>query len=287
MKGLAPLWLLAAAPAFASAAPASTPSSPASVTTFGRDLVVSQPVSGRVLAAFASVRLEAPVAGDVIVWGGDVSFGPGGAVGGNLSVFGGSVRAAGTPPVRGVVSTPGSLLRLYLAEMRRAPWETPPSATVWGLRLLALAAWLAAAIAALFFFDTKLPRAAARASETPTLALLAGVLSIVTLFLAAAAVLALLPAPLAVPLALFVAAVAVAAKVFGMVALFLMIGQSLSGRVAARQRPAALALGFAILGGVSLLPLAGPLVWSLASVLAVGIAFTTRFGAPRYRVAIA
>jgi len=284
MRLLAPLGLLAAAPALVSAAPVSTP---ASVTTFGRDLVISQPVSGRVLAAFASVRLEAPVAGDVIVWGGDVTFGPAGVVGGNLSVFGGSVRASGTPPVRGVVSTPGSLLRLYLAEMKRAPWETPPSATVWGLRLLALAAWLAAAIAVLFFFDTKLPRAAARASETPTLALVAGVLSIVTLFLAAAAVLALLPPSLAVPVALFVAAVAVAAKVFGMVALFLMIGQRLSGRLGARQRPAALALGFAILGGLSLLPLAGPLVWSLASVLAVGIAFSTRFGAPRYRVAIA
>ena len=73
MKRLAPLWLLAAAPALASAAPVSPPSS---VTTFGRDLVISQPVSGRVLAAFASVRLEARVEGDVIVWGGDVSFGP-------------------------------------------------------------------------------------------------------------------------------------------------------------------------------------------------------------------
>ncbi len=284
MKRLAPLWLLAAAPALASAAPVSPPSS---VTTFGRDLVISQPVSGRVLAAFASVRLEARVEGDVIVWGGDVSFGPGGEVGGNLSVFGGTLHASGMPPVHGVVSTPGSLLRLYLAEMKRAPWEAPPSATVWGLRLLALAAWLAAGIAVLFFFDTKLPRAAERAAETPTLALLAGVLSIVTLFLAAAAVLALLPPPLSVPVALFVGAVAVAAKVFGMVTLFLMIGQRLSGRVAARQRPAALALGFAILGGVSLVPLAGPLVWSLASVLAVGVAFSTRFGAPRYRVAIA
>ncbi len=95
------------------------------------------------LAAFADVRIDARVSGDVVVWGGDVSFGPGGSVGGNLSVFGGSLASEGAPPVEGVVSTPGSLLRLYLAEMRRAPWEVPGSATVWGLRLLALAAWLA------------------------------------------------------------------------------------------------------------------------------------------------
>ena len=88
-------------------------------------------------------------------------------------------------------------------------------------------------------------------------------------------------------MALFVGAVAVAAKVFGMVALFLLIGQQLSGAWRRAQRPAALARGFAILGGVSLVPLVGPLVWSVASVLAVGVALLSRFGAPRYRVAIA
>jgi hypothetical protein len=256
-----------------------------SVTTFGRDIVVSSPVEGRVVAAFADVRVEARVAGDVVVWGGDVAFGPGGSVGGNLSVFGGRLLSGGAPPVAGVVSTPGTLLRLYLAEMRRAPWEVPPSATVWGLRLLALAVWLAAALLLLYLLGSPLPRAAARAEEAPTTAVLAGALSVVTLFLAVAAVLALLPSAVSVPVVLVVAAFAVAAKIFGMSALFLLVGQRLLRRFSARQRPAALAAGFALLGGVSLLPLVGPLLWSLASVLAVGIAMLTRFGAPRFRVA--
>ena len=278
------LLLLAALPA----APRTAPEIPrASLTTFGRDLVVSQPVGGRVLAAFADVRIDAPVSGDVIVWGGGVAFGPGGRVGGNLSVFGGTVRAAGPPPVAGVVSTPGSLLRLYLAEMRRAPWELPASATVWGARLLALAAWLAAALVLLYTLGSPLPRAAAIAEEELSTSALAGALSVLTLFLAAAAILALLPSSVSVPVVLAVAAFAVVAKVFGMASLFLLLGQRILGTVGARQRPAALAAGFAALGGISLVPLVGPVIWSVASVLAVGVALLSRFGAPRYRLAAA
>ncbi len=275
------LWL--AAPSAPPAPPASRAS--ASVTTLGRDLVVSTPVDGRVLAAFANVRIEAPVSGDVVVWGGDVAFGRGGSVGGNLSVFGGELRAEGVPPVGGVVSTPGALLRLYLGEMRRAPWEMPGSGVVWGLRLLGLAGWLAGTMLLLYLFGSPFARAAARAEEMLSTSVLAGALSVLTLFLAAAALLALVPSPLSVPAALLVAVVAVAAKVFGMGSLFLLLGQRLLGAVSARQRPAALATGFAVLGGVSLLPLLGPLLWSAASILAVGVAFLTRFGASRYRLA--
>ncbi|HEY3123641.1 MAG TPA: hypothetical protein VGK70_06225, partial [Thermoanaerobaculia bacterium] len=80
---------------------------------------------------------------------------------------------------------------------------------------------------------------------------------------------------------------AVAAKVFGMGALFLLLGQKLVRSVAPAKRPAALAAGLALLGAVSLLPFIGSVVWSAASVVAVGIAFLTRFGIPRYRVQIA
>lgn len=276
------LWLAA------SASPAAPPASfgSASVTSLGRDIVVSTPVDGRVLAAFANVRIEAPVSGDVVVWGGDVAFGPGGAVGGNLSVFGGEVRALTTPPVKGVVSSPGTLLRLYLAEMRRAPWETPGSATVWGLRLLGLAVWLAVTLLLLRFLGSPFARAAASAEATLPTTALVGALSVVTLFLAAAALLALVPSPVSVPAVMLVAGVAVGAKVFGMGSLFLLLGQKLLGAASARKRPAALAAGFAVLGGVSLVPLVGPLVWSVASVLAVGVALLTRFGTPRYRVGI-
>jgi hypothetical protein len=109
---------------------------------------------------------------------------------------------------------------------------------------------------------------------------------VLTLLLAAAAALALLPSALSVPVAIFVAALAVGAKVFGMGALFLLVGQKLTRSVAPARRPAALAAGFALVAGVSLVPMLGAFAWSAASVVAVGIALTSRFGAPRYRVAL-
>ena len=260
------------------------------ISTLGRDLVLKDPVPGRVVAVASDVSIEAPVAGDVVVWGGDVSFGASGSVAGDLVVFGGAIR--GVPgralPVAGRVSTPGTLLRLYLSEIERAPWEAGAlSPVAWGLRLLALAAWLAIAVALLYFFGSSLARAADRAESDWTGAFRAGSLGVLTIFLAAAAALALLPSPLAVPLTISFAAAAVAAKVFGMGALFLLLGQKLLANVSPARRPAAVALGFAVLGGVSLLPVAGPILWSVASVAAVGVAFLSRFGAPRFRVSLA
>ncbi len=261
----------------------------AGITSVGRDLVVRANVPGRIVAVASDVAIESAVGGDVIVWGGDVSFGPNGSVAGNVVVFGGAIRGvAGRPlPVGGNVSTPGTLLALYLAEIEKAPWEPGAlSPVAWGLRLIALAAWLAASVALLYFFGSPLARAADRAESNWSGALLAGALGVLTLFLAASAALALLPLALAIPVAIVLAAAAVAAKVFGMGALFLLVGQKLLANVAPARRPAALALGFAVLGGISLLPFAGAVVWSAASVVAVGVAFVSRFGTPRMRVAL-
>jgi len=274
-------FLLLSVPALAASRPA--------VASVGRDLVLSRSVPGRVIAVASDVRVESAVAGDVIVWGGDVSFGPQGSVAGNLVVFGGTIRGVpGRPlPVAGTVSTPGSLLPLYLAEMRRAPWDTNAlSPLVWALRLFSLAAWLLIAALLLYVFGSPLARAADRAESDWAGALAAGALGVLTIFLAAAATLSLLPSAIAVPIALVLAAAAVAAKIFGMGALFLLVGQKLLDSFAPARRPAALALGFAVLGGISLLPVAGAIVWSAASIVAVGVAFLSRFGSPRFRVAL-
>jgi hypothetical protein len=270
---------------------ASAAGAPASITSVRRDVVVSTALPGRVVAVLADVRIAARVSGNVIVWGGDVSFAPGGSVAGDLLVFGGSIQAPSDRalPVEGRVSTPGSLLRLYLSEMRRAPWEgSGLGATVFGgLHLMALSLWLAVALALLYLFASPLARAAMSAEEDWSGSLLAGALGVLTLFLAAGAALSLLPAAVAIPIALVTAGVAVVAKIFGMAALFLLLGQKLLKSFAPARRPAALAAGFALLGGLSLLPFVGALVWSVASIVAVGVALVSRFGIPRYRVGFA
>jgi hypothetical protein len=280
---LAALLFLLAPPA-----PADVPA-PAGLTSVGRDVTVAENLSGRVVAVLGSVLVNARVDGDVIVWGGDVAFGPAGSVGGNLSVFGGKVvgPASGPLPVEGTVSTPGTLLNVYLAEMAHAPWEQRGARTAVfrGLRVIGLAAWLAGTLFLLYVFGSPFARAALCAEEQWTGALLAGTLTVLSFFLAAAAALALLPAGLSIPIALFVAGLAVGAKIFGMGALFLLLGQKLLRNVSPARRPAALALGFAVLGGLSLLPYVGGVVWSAASIVAVGIAMLSRFGTPRFSVA--
>ncbi|MEP6801419.1 MAG: hypothetical protein ABJC07_05750 [Acidobacteriota bacterium] len=262
---------------------------PGARSSVGRDLAITSPVTGNVAAVFSRVTIDSRVTGNVIVWGGDVRFGPAGAVDGNLSVFGGEIAAAGRSalPVSGRVSTPGSLLRLYLEEMHRAPWDPAGRGIVeHGLRLVALSAWLLASLLLLWMFGSPFARAAAAAERDWSHALLAGALGVLTLFLAAAAALALLPSSVSVPIALLFAALAVVAKVFGMAALFLLLGQKLLKNVSPAKRPAALACGFALLAAASLLPLVGGVLWSAASIAAVGIAFSSRFGTPRIRVAL-
>ncbi|MEO8430409.1 MAG: hypothetical protein ABI592_02790 [Acidobacteriota bacterium] len=276
--------LLAAILAPSAAAPSAAPAR----TSVGRTLSISEAVPGNVVAVFSDVRLDAPVSGNVIVWGGDVRFGARGSVEGNLSVFGGEILPTDRPlPVRGSVSTPGALLRLYLEEMHRAPWDAPVrTAAARGLRLVALSVWLFVTLLLLYFFGSAFARAAVAAERDWSGALFAGALGVLSLFLAAAAALALLPASLSMPIALFFGGVAVAAKIFGMAAIFLLLGQKILQNVAPARRPAALALGFAALGAASLLPVLGAIVWSVASVVAVGVAFQSRFGTPRMRVAV-
>lgn len=258
-------------------------------TSFARDIEIEKPVAGRVVAVLSDVRIASRVSGDVIVWGGNVTFSPSGFVEGNLSVFGGGVKPPeGAPlPVRGMVSTPGTLLRVYLDEMHRPPWqEGSQGLLLRGLRLIALSAWLAVSLALLYCFASPFARAAASAETHWPGMLLAGALGVLSLLLATVAALALLPPALSVPIALLLGSLAVAAKIFGMGALFLLLGQKLVRSVAPAKRPAALAAGLALLGAVSLLPRVGTVVWSAASVVAVGIAFLTRFGTPRHRVVV-
>jgi hypothetical protein len=273
------------------AIPSAARAVPASITTVGRDVVVSAETPGKVIAVLANVRVAARVSGDVVVWGGNVSFAPGGSVAGDLLVFGGTIEApagGGALPVEGRVATPVSLLNVYLAEIQRAPWESSRAGAsiLGGLRLVALSAWLAVALALLYFFSSPLSRAAMLAENDWTAALAAGVLGVLTLFLVAGAALSLLPSAVAIPIALATAAVAVGAKVFGMAALFLLVGQRILKSFAPARRPAALAAGFVLLGGLSLVPFLGAVVWSAASIVAVGVALVSRFGTPRFRVAV-
>ena len=257
------------------------------LTSVRRPVVVSVPVSGRVTSLGGDVTVRSRVSGDVVVWGGDVRVDPGGAVDGNVVVFGGGV-AGNRAAIRGRILTPGSLTAVYLSEARRPPWRATdlPWPTFAGLRLFILALWTLAASLLLRFWSREVSRSAAVFEESPGIAAAAGIVGVVFLFLAAIAALTALPGGARLPAAAVLLAAALALKVFGMTALFVFVGRRVSGWNRAASRPAALALGLAVCGAVSLVPVAGPIVWSAASVLAVGAALATRFGSPRFRIVL-
>lgn len=235
------------------------------------------------------VIVRARVGGDIIVWGADVRLDPGAAVAGDVVDFGGSVTGS-RESVRGRVLTPGSITALYLSEARRVPWRREGAAswpTFAGLRLFVLALWILAASFVLRLWSSAVARTALAFEENPGGAAASGLVGVIFLFLAGIAAFTALPGGTRVFAAALILGVAFALKLFGMTALFVFVGQRFGRGYHAGGRPAALALGLGICGAVSLIPIAGPVLWSAASILAVGAALFTRFGSPRFRVAVA
>ena len=257
------------------------------VTSVRRTVVVSTPLRGNVASLGGDVIVRAPISGNVVVWGGDVRLEPGAEVSGDVVDFGGAVGGEGR--VRGRILTPGSLSALYLSETRHLPWS--PHAVPWrtfaGLRLFALALWTLVSSIVLRFGSGAVARSAAVFEESPGTAAASGIVGTIFLLLAGVASFTALPGGLRVAAAALILAAALALKVFGMTALFVFVGERLTGWSRAASRPAALAIGLAACGALSLVPVAGPVLWSAASVFAVGVAVYTRFGSPKYRIAIA
>ena len=109
--------------------------------------------------------------------------------------------------------------------------------------------------------------------------------AVVTGMLLSALLLATVPAQLALALMAAVVVALAAAKVFGLAALFVVLGRAFASRSRSHRGsilfgdPAALSVGLLSLGLVSLLPAVGPLVWAAASLVGVGLALETSFGA--------
>lgn len=254
----------------------------------GRAVTVDSPVLGRVVLVGGSAVIRTTVSGDVVSWGGRVELRPGASIGGDLVSFGGAVEG-NTTAVRGKILTAGSLSNLYLAEVTKSPFVggAIPFRTWAGLRVFVLAVWLLAAALILRFASSAICRTTLCLERETGVAALTGVLTVALLFLTAMAAVAALPPAVRVIIPVAVAALAAGLKIFGMAAIFLLLGQKILRDETPARRTAALTLGLIVAGAASLIPVVGPVLWSAGSVLAVGAAAYTRFGSPRWRVALA
>jgi hypothetical protein len=234
-------------------------------------------VSGRIrrdlilLGSGATIKRGAVIDGDVLSVGGTLTFEE---IPGGLSSD--SASARGTPQVRGRVRTVSALEAAVLSELKTSPLlERSISPLVVSFRLFLLFCWLVVSFGLLLLVPRPVLRAADEAPGRLAFLAVLGATAVLTAVFLAAFALSVLPARPALAFGVALLAALVAAKIFGLAVLFVALGRR-TMRGGARGDllfgdPAALAAGLLILGLLSLVPLAGPLIWGLASLAGIGV----------------
>ncbi len=251
------------------------------VTALGRDVDVEGTVVGTVVASWGSVRINGHVTGPVVALGGDVVLSGDGRVDGDVLAFGGDVRfdgpASASRSVGGTVRSVGALESAFLAELRTSPVAgASVSPLLLSFRIFLLLLWLAAALVLLRLQPRNLAGAADSASGRVVFLGAIGTSAVISGLLVSAGLLLAIPARIGLFLAAAVAAALYVAKVWGLAALSLALGRSLL-RSARRGGvlfgdPAAATAGLLALGLPSLVPVLGPLLWAVVSLVAIGVA---------------
>jgi hypothetical protein len=260
------------------------------LVVLGREAVVEGVLGGTVVVVAGNVRVTGRVGKDVIAIGGDVVLGPGADVRGDLLALGGDVSgwSGAVPPVRGRILTVGALEAAFAAELKTSPLAASRAGgLLLAFRLVLLLLWLVAGILLLRLAPRAVTGAAGSLAGGLATGAAVGAAAVLSALLLSAFLLLVLPATAGLFLTGLLVALLALAKVFGLAAVFVALGRRLT-RGAVRGSPlfgdpAALALGLALLGLLSLVPVAGPLVWAVASLLGIGTALVavSRRDAPR------
>jgi hypothetical protein len=241
---------------------------------FGSDAVIDAPVSGNVQVVGGSVEVRDVIEGDLLVFGGGVRFAGRGLVKGNVIYAGGQVHDDGNR-VRG---------RKYpLTSLEGAAASMTKSAVVLSL----LAFWIVTAVAVTLGSgrEVRLSSVEVRASALHCFVL--GLVAMTSFVLTAIVFSYLVPYLIGVPLLAALGVFAILTKIYGMVAVFHAAGTLLAGSRTRRQLAsrkwlrgdlAMTVIGVLLLGLIRLIPVVGPIVWSLASIFGIGVALATKFG---------
>lgn len=286
-EGFRPRGLCAALAVAAWALAAAAPLAAQDVVSFAKPLRQTAPVAGSLVSVFGDVTVDAPVARDLIVLGGDAVLSPAARIHGSVLVLGGRLRAERgdvRPLVSGEIHTVEALEAAFLSEVETSPAGVASPGILVSLRLALLALWLVTGSLLLFLAPRRVAAAAETLPGSAALDALLGAVALLSGALLSAFLLAALPARLALFGTGVVLLALLAAKAFGLAVLFLRIGRRIASGAARGSAlwgdPAALALGLLALGLVSLVPFAGRILWMAVSLVAIGVALGTGFGKP-------
>jgi len=263
---------------------------PGDVVALGRDVTVAGFVAGSVVSTGGPVVISGHVGRHVVVLGSGATVRGGGRVDGDLLVLGGTVAfEAGSSPatsVGGRVRSIEALQAAFLSEIRTSPVrDARVSPLLVSFRLVLLLGWLLVGFVLLRLFPRRLLEGAGRLPGRGVLLGAVGALAVLTGLLLSAFFLAVLPASGGLAVTALVAASLVVMKAWGLSAVFVAVGRRLVGRVARGGilygDPAALSAGLLALGLPSLVPVVGPVVWGVASLVGIGLSLLGAAGGER------
>ena len=250
------------------------------VVALDRDLLIEGEVRSDVAVLQGDVTVSGEVTGDVIVLGGDIRVEGAGRVGGDLFALGGEVELAPGARVGGrTVSYPtftGPWITLLEGPTLGLSATSP---LVLGAKLALLFAWLLLALGLLATLDREVLTMSRGIRIEPFRSFAVGLTTVLALVLSALFVSSFAASLLAAPLLFLIALLALFLKLWGMVAVFHALGEWL-GAVGRRSLlpVSAATLGLLALGACKLLPWVGVWVWTVATLIGVGAALTTRLG---------
>jgi hypothetical protein len=236
--------------------------------------------SGRA-AALAEIEVNEVVDGDVVALGGDVVLGPDASVHGHVVAVFGEVRRHPGAQVDGRVIALSSL-----AELRLAPEGEQAAHLQIAVRLLGAGAWLLATTLVAFFLPGRVRFGVWLVPTVGLKILVLGVLVFITLYAALVAFVGLGPT-LGVPLVGALMVASQIARAVGLAVLGAALGGPLLARIVHRPLPVTVEVfvGVSLLLALRFVPVAGEVVWTGLSVVALGAAVFTVALAPNRRAA--
>ena len=263
---------------------------PGDVVALGRDVSVAGSVAGSVVSTGGPVVISGHVGRHVVVLGSGVTVRAGAHVDGDLLVLGGPVvfedGSSAETSVGGRVRSIEALEAAFLAEIRTSPVrDARVSPLLVSFRLVLLLGWLVVGFVLLRLFPRRLLDDATRLPGRGVLLGAVGALAVLTGLLLSAFFFAVLPATAGLAATALVAVSLVVLKAWGLSAVFVAVGRRIAGRVARGGMlwgdPAALSAGLLALGLPSLVPVIGPVVWGIASLVGIGLSLLGAVGGER------
>lgn len=241
---------------------------------FGEDGRIDAPLAGSLQVYNGNVIVASPIAGDLLVAGGSVTFTGNGRVDGNL-IYAGSTISGAEDRVRGHIYP--------LTSLEGAAASITNKAVIASLLLL----WLIVAVVVTLMSGREVRLSSVEVRTSALHCFVLGLVGLTSFVLTAIAFSYLVPYVIGIPLLAALAVFGVLTKVYGMIAMFHAIGtivagsrsrEQLASRKWLRGDLAMVVIGLLILGAIRLIPVVGTIAWGLASVFGVGVALATRFG---------